>query len=111
MPAASISNDAYAANQGAALASFWLPRLKPLSWPERLKLLDHIHEQVQDEFKDLTLYCEVFPIFIAQIVDALGEGDVRSLEQAHIYANSAEEAHRQMAGRWLSQNRQGRKNH
>lgn len=98
----SAFDKSYPASQGAALATLWLPKLAKLSWAERLAMLDRIHEQVQDEYKDLTLYCEVFPIFVSQIVDALGNGPVTSREQAHIYANSAKESHRRAAGQWLA---------
>jgi hypothetical protein len=80
----------------------WAPALQGKDWAKRLVLLGQIHEQLQEDIKDLETYCAVSPLFLAGLIDRLGVSEVDSVEQAHIYANSGSEAHRQLAGVWLA---------
>jgi hypothetical protein len=80
----------------------WTPALQGKDWGKRLVLLGEIHEQLQEDIKDLETYCAVSPLFIAGVIDRLGDGDIESLEQAHIYSNSGDENHRRLAGLWLA---------
>jgi hypothetical protein len=84
------------------LAARWAGTLINKSWPERYELMRQMHEQMQDDMEDLQLYAEVSPRLIKRIIDELPGGPVTSLEQAHIYANSADKAHRDAAGAWLA---------
>lgn len=80
----------------------WTPALQGKDWARRLVLLGQIHEQLQEDIKDMETYCAVSPLFIAGLIDRLGTEEVNSLEQAHIYSNSGSEAHRHLAGVWLA---------
>jgi hypothetical protein len=84
------------------LAQQWLPLLAPRDWKGRLDLLHMIHEQLQEDLNDLDVYCQVSPILVEKIIDLLGDSEVSSREQAHVYANSANPAHRRVAGEWLA---------
>lgn len=87
------------------LADEWANRclgpLRALSWPDRLVALKEMHDQLRDDFRDFTVFCEVFPQFVRILVERLGNEPVNCLDQAHIYANSADPDHRAMAGAWL----------
>jgi hypothetical protein len=94
--------NALAEKQALELAARWSAILIDKDWRERLDLLHQIHEQLQDDLNDLELYCQVSPLLIKSIIDALHGGPVTSTEQAHVYANSGDEAHRAAAGEWLA---------
>lgn len=78
--------------------------LRPRDWAGRLDALMQMHDQVREDFEDFDLFCNVFPIFIARLIHRLGVQPIESLPQAHIYANSALQEHRDAAGAWLSKN-------
>ncbi len=65
-----------------------------------------LHDQLRDDFVDFDTFCQVFPNFIAQTIERLGVPPVAELTQAHIYSNSANDAHRTAAGKWLRENGQ-----
>ena len=85
------------------LASRWAPFFIPKDWRERLDLLKEMHEQLQEDIGDMDVYCAVSPILIRKLIEKLSDGPVTSIEQVHIYANSAAEEHRRAAGEWLAQ--------
>lgn len=91
--------------QSTALARELVDRCADLlldkSWPERLRALMEMHDQLRDDIEDFAVFCEVFPLFIQALIERLGISEIECLEQAHIYANSADEAHRQAAGAWM----------
>ena len=99
--------DAYAL--AAELAKRWQPALVGKSWAERFELIRQMHEQMQDDLEDLQLYAEVSPNLIQQIIEGLSGGAIESVEQAQIYANSANKAHREAAGAWLAKHHAGKK--
>lgn len=84
------------------LARRWTRDFAPRDWPGRLQLLNEVHEQLLEDLADWDLYCAVSPAFIRRLIENLADGPVRSVEQAHIYANSEAEAHRRAAGEWLA---------
>ena len=84
------------------LAVHWVSMLKPKSWSERLSLLHEVHEQLQEDLRDLKIYCAVSPLLIREIIELLAGGPVESLAQAHIYANSDDADHRRAAYEWLA---------
>src|SRR5579863_8632228 len=83
----------------------WGPLFVDKSWAERLRLLNEVHEQLQEDLGDLDLYSEISPLFIRKLIVSLKSGPVQSIEQAQIYANSADELHRREAGAWLARGR------
>jgi len=84
------------------LAARWVRTFAAKDWRERLELLNQVHEQLQEDLRNLELYSAVSPLFIRKLIERLPNGPVRSLPQAHIYANSADEGHRRAAGEWLA---------
>ena len=87
------------------LAARWNAFFVAKDWPGRLDLLNQLHEQLLEDLGDLDLYCAVSPVLIQRLIDNVSDGPVGSAAQAHIYANSADEAHRQAAGEWLAGHR------
>ena len=90
------------------LAARWIPQLLHKSWSERLNLLQQIHEQLQEDLEDLSLFSEISPALIREIIDGLSDGPITSFEQAHIYANSADRDHRRVASEWIASQRRRR---
>jgi len=93
----------------AELAARWAPLFVEKDWPERLKLLSEMHEQLQEDLGDMEVYCALSPVLIMELIEKASDGPVTSLEQVHIYANSAAEEHRRAAGEWLAQHRRSRR--
>lgn len=87
------------------LVSFWISLFEPKSWPERLELLNEVHEQLQEDIGDLDLYAAASPVFIQKLIERLNGGRIMSVAQAYIYANSGDEQHRRAAGEWLNLHR------
>lgn len=83
------------------VAERWLHQLKPVGWEQRILLLNDLHQYLRDNLPSLDVFCEVFPEAISIIIDRLGREPIGSVAQAHVYANSLEEAHRQMAKAWF----------
>jgi len=84
------------------LVERWATLFQPKTWPERLQMLGQMHEQLQDDIGDLEIYSSVSRIFIKKLIDRLDDGrPVSSTAQAHVYANSDDQDHRQAAGEWL----------
>jgi hypothetical protein len=85
----------------------WTPDFAVRDWPGRLALLNQMHEQLLEDLGDVDLYCAVSPVFIRRLIENLSDGPVTSVAQAHIYANSADEEHRRVAGEWLARHKPG----
>lgn len=83
------------------VAERWLHQLKPVSWEQRVLLLNDLHQYLRDNLASLEVFCDVFPEAIALIIERLGNEPIGSVGQAHVYANSQEEAHRLMAKAWF----------
>src|SRR5215471_13674016 len=101
-PSEPANRDKEVENLAEELARRWGGAFLGKEWPERLELLNEIHEQLLEDLGDLDLYSAVSPVFIRKIVTMLGTEPVTSAAQAHIYANSDDERHRQAAGEWLA---------
>ena len=84
------------------LAHRWTPDFTSRDWPERLALLNEVHEQLLEDFGDFDLYCAASPAIIRRLIENVAGGPVTSAAQAHIYANSESEEHRRMAGEWFA---------
>lgn len=80
--------------------------LRPMDWSNRMDALMQLHDQLRNDFMDFDVFCQVFPIFIAQTIERLGNPPVGDVNQAHVYANSSDPAHRKAAGDWLVANGQ-----
>jgi hypothetical protein len=89
------------------LARRWTPDFAARDWPERLRLLNEVHEQLLEDLRDLDLYSAVSPAFIRKLIENLPGGPVTSVAQAHIFANSESEEHRRAAGEWLDHHKTG----
>lgn len=76
----------------------------PLSvknWAERLAALTEMHDQLVEDINDFNYFCEVFPRLVNGLIKTFGSPEIASLEQAQIYANSSDPAHRDAAGVWM----------
>ena len=89
------------------LARRWTPAFAARDWPERLALLNEMHEQLLEDLGDFDLYCAVSPAIIRRLIDNVADGAVSSAAQAHIYANSGSDEHRRLAGEWLARHPPG----
>jgi hypothetical protein len=87
------------------LANRWLEATKAASWPGRLALLNEIHDHLREEIPEFDRFCDVFPRFIAELVNLLSDPVIRSSDQAHVFANSADASHRQAAAAWFKEQR------
>src|SRR5579883_727169 len=70
------------------LSRRWLPLFVQIEWPARLKLLEEMHQQLQEDLGNLGIYCAVSPVLTRKLIQKLAGGPVSSMAQAHIYANS-----------------------
>jgi hypothetical protein len=89
------------------LARRWTRDFAARDWPERLRLLNEVHEQLLEDLGDLDLYSAVSPAFIRKLIENLPADPVASVAQAHIFANSGNEEHRRAAGEWLEHHKTG----
>jgi hypothetical protein len=85
------------------VAERWLHQLKPVPWEQRILLLNDLHQYLRDNLASLEVFCDVFPEAIALIIERLGNEPIATVGQAHVYANSLDENHRQMAKAWFKQ--------
>lgn len=85
----------------AELADRFINLLADKDWSQRLEVLMELHDQLRDDIEDFATFCEVFPMFVGKVIEQLGGGPIKSLAQAHIYANSGVASHRQAAGDWF----------
>lgn len=90
------------------LAARWAKQLRDHDWNERLSLLNDIHDHLRETIPDFEKFCQVFPQFIAELIIRLGDFEIRSEAQAHVFANSAAPEHRKAAGAWLSRHHRQR---
>ena len=90
------------------LADRWLAAIQDVGWPQRLALLNEIHDHLREEIPEFERFCEVFPRFIAELIDRLADSVIRSADQAHVFANSADPGHRQAAAAWFREQRDRR---
>lgn len=87
------------------LADRWLPAIEAAGWHDRLMLLNEVHDHLREEIPDFERFCDVFPRFIAELIDRLADPVIRSADQAHVFANSANPAHRNAAAAWFREQR------
>ena len=83
------------------LAERWVKQLCDKGWNERLNLVADLYEYLRESTKAFSDFCEIFPDTIAGIIERLDEPEVTCVEQAHLYANSRDAAHRDAARRWF----------
>jgi hypothetical protein len=87
------------------LADRWLEPTRATSWAGRLSLLNEIHDHLREEIPDFDHFCDVFPRFIAALIERLADPVITSADQAHVFANSADPNHRQAAAVWFRSQR------
>ncbi len=83
------------------LAQIWARQLKPLSWEKRVLLMNDFHENLQEMIPDFGEFCEVFPAIVTETLELIDDPEISCDAQAHIFANSADEKHRRLAGAWF----------
>lgn len=82
--------------------------LSASDWKRVYAALGEMHDQLREDIPDDERFCTVFPEFVAGLIDRLGDGQIASLEQAQVYANSANPGHRSVAGAWIKQHYRSR---
>lgn len=87
------------------LADRWLEPTRATSWAGRLALLNEIHDHLREEIPEFDRFCDIFPRFIAALIERLGDRDISSADQAHVFANSADAEHRHAAAVWFRSQR------
>lgn len=92
------------------LADRWASLFVRKDWTERFELLQEIHDQLKEDLDDMDLYAAISPILVQKLIDRLPPSPITSVAQAQIYANSASEDHRRVAGQWLRDRRSSRSN-
>ncbi len=60
---------------------------------------------MREEIPEFDRFCDVFPRFIAALIDRLDDPHITSADQAHVFANSANPDHRQAAATWFRNQR------
>jgi hypothetical protein len=83
------------------LAERWVKQLLDKNWSERLNLIADLYEYLRYSTKEFSDFCEIFPDTIAEIINRLDQPEVSCVEQAHLYANSRDAAHRAAARLWF----------
>jgi hypothetical protein len=87
------------------LAERWVAQFRLGDWRGRLDLLQQIHDQLKEDINDMDLYCAISPLLVRKLIERLAPEPVGSAAQAQIYANSASDEHRRVAGQWLREHR------
>ena len=83
------------------LADRWVKQLYEKGWNERLNLVADLYEYLRESTEEFSDFCEIFPDTIAGIIERLNVPEVTCVEQAHLYANSRDAAHRDAARKWF----------
>ena len=83
------------------LADRWVKQLDHKDWNERLNLVTDLYEYLRESIKEFSDFCEIYPDTIAGIIERLNVPEVTCVEQAHLYANSGDAAHRDAARKWF----------
>ena len=83
------------------LSRRWQSLFAQKGWEERLDLLREIQDQLKEDLEDLEAFVALLPLLVRKLIDGLPLAPIVSVAQAHIYANSDADEHRQLAGQWL----------
>jgi len=82
------------------LADRCAPLLSPHDWEDVGSALCDMHDQLLEDLSDEREFDVVFGDMIARVIDKLGNPEIASWPQAHIYARSADPNHRERATLW-----------
>ena len=82
------------------LADRCAPLLSPHDWDGVSSALGEMHDQLLEDLADEEEFDGVFGDMVARLIDKLGNPDIASWPQAHIYARSANPNHRERAALW-----------
>jgi len=83
------------------LADRCAPLLSPHDWDGVSSALGEMHDQLLEDLADEEEFDGVFGDMVACLIDKLGNPDIASWPQAHIYARSADPNHRERAALWM----------
>ena len=82
------------------LVDFWFSVISEAGWEHRASILKEIHAQLRADMATRAEYEAVAPLFVAALIERLGEPPVANRTQAEIYATSAFGRHREAARVW-----------
>ena len=91
-----------AAELAEELAEFWFSAIARASWEARLKIFQEIDAQLLADLEKRSEYEEVWPRFVAAVIERLGVPPVTNEAQAKIYASSINDRHRDAASAWIA---------
>ena len=86
------------------LSRIWARQLKPVNWEKRVLLINDFHDNLKEMIPDFEEFCDVFPAIVRETLVLIDEDEILCDAQAHIFANSADQTHRLMAGAWFRSN-------
>ena len=89
------------------LSQIWARQLKPVDWDKRVLLINEFHDNLKEMIPDFEEFCDVFPAIVQETLVLIGEDEITCESQAHIFANSADQNHRLLAGAWFRSHNQG----
>src|SRR5438309_2208731 len=87
----------------AELAERCAPLLSPRDWEGVSFALGEMHDQLLEDLADEGEFDGVFGDMVACLIDRLGNPDIASWPQAHIYARSTDPNHRGRAVLWMKE--------
>jgi len=91
-----------AAELAEELAEFWFSAIARASWQGRLQVLQEIDAQLRADLETRSDYEEVWPRFVAAVIERLDTPPVTNEAQAEIYECSANHGHRDAAKAWMA---------
>jgi hypothetical protein len=83
------------------LAERCAPLLSPHDWEGVSAALGEMHEQLLEDLPEEGECEEVFGDMVATLIDRLGNAEIASWPQAHVYRRSANADHRERAALWV----------
>ncbi len=92
-----------AAELAEELAEFWFSAIARASWEGRRELLREIDAQLLADLEQRSDYEDVWPLFVAAVIERLGAPRVTCQPQAQVYERSANDGHRSAARAWAGQ--------
>lgn len=84
-----------------ALLLFWESAFRPLTWSDRLQLLEQIDEEIHRGWRHAPTSEAISQALTERLIDAFGRPAILCREQADLYGNSRRPSDREAASVWL----------
>ncbi len=86
-----------------ALLLFWEAAFLPLSWPDRLQLLEQIDEELHRGWRHAPTSNAISQALTERLIDGFGRPAIQCPDQADVYGNSRRPSDREAAFLWRKQ--------